>query len=71
MKKNKLALVVAVFAIFLLAESVAAQSVGGPNKPTNSGGSTVQKNPVVPTPRGGTTTPTPTLSPTKQLSKKH
>ena len=65
--KNMLTLVAILLAIS--AGSAAAQSaVGGPKKPSNVGGPTGQKNPVVRTTQGGASTPP--ASPPKQSPRK-
>ncbi|WP_298377840.1 hypothetical protein [uncultured Bradyrhizobium sp.] len=65
--KNMLTLVAILLAIS--AGSAAAQSaVGGPKKPSNVGGPTEQKNPVVRTTQGGASTPP--ASPPKQSPRK-
>ncbi|MGY3446313.1 MULTISPECIES: hypothetical protein [unclassified Bradyrhizobium] len=65
--KNLLAPAAILVAIW--AGAAAAQSaVGGPKKPSNLGGPTVQKNPVVRTTPSAV--PTPPASPPKQPRKK-
>ncbi|MDH2386504.1 hypothetical protein [Bradyrhizobium sp. CER78] len=60
--KNMFTLAAILLAIW--AGSAAAQSaVGGPKKPSNLGGPTVQQNPVVPAPKASAPTPPPPSPP--------